>query len=66
MANKDEQRAAQAFHYCELLDIEAQNPGTKIIGMDKAKMRAKSVMPEPEIAWVEKQIAETYKKADTE
>jgi hypothetical protein len=60
MATFNEQRSQQADHYFELLDLQARNPGIKIIELKAKIQRAKAVMTEPEIAWVEKQIAELY------
>ena len=62
MPAKHEQDATQTAYLFELLDLQAQNPGVQINGMKKAIMRARASMTEPEIAWVERQIAETYKK----
>jgi hypothetical protein len=61
MASVNEQRATQTHHYYVLLSIQAQNSGMEIKGLREALSHAKAVMTEPEISWVEKQIAEVYK-----
>jgi len=53
--------ATQANHYYVLLSLKAQNPDSEFKGLKEALAHAKAVMTEPEISWVEKQIAEVYK-----
>jgi hypothetical protein len=59
-AYETQTRTAQARHYCALLELKAMNPDLVVKGLDDMIMRAKSEMTEPEISWVEKQIAERY------
>jgi len=61
MATHSELRAAQTNLYYVLLSLKAQNPELEIKGLKEALSHAKAMMLEPEIAWVEKQIAEGYK-----
>ena len=61
MATANEQRSSQATYYYTLLSLKAQNPSVEIKGLREAIGAAKAAMLEPEIAWVEKQIAEVYK-----
>jgi len=60
MASADEIRVSQANLFFILLEIQAQNKGTEIKGLKRAISQAKAAMLEPEISWVEKQIAELY------
>jgi hypothetical protein len=53
--------ATQASHYYALLALFEQNKGTEIKGLKEALGAAKATMTEPEISWVEKQIAEVYR-----
>ena len=60
MATEKEIRTIQAANYHQLLTIKRLNKqaGVKVIGLNNAISLAKSIMNEPDIAWVEKQIAE--------
>jgi len=60
MPAKHEFDAMQATTLYELLDLQAQNKGIQVKGLKAKIQRARAVMTEPEIAWVEKQIAELY------
>ncbi|MCL2852502.1 MAG: hypothetical protein FWE20_05655 [Defluviitaleaceae bacterium] len=62
MSTNDELRVNQANHYYILLEIKAQNPDKVVAGLQRAIGQAKTAMLEPDIAWVEKQITETYGK----
>ena len=64
MAGKHEQNAEQSAYLFELLDLQARNPGIKINGLKAKIHKAMAVMSEPDITWVEKQIAEVYKDTD--
>jgi len=60
IASKEEIQMAQAVHYYQLMTIKARNEkaGIKVLGLQNAINLAKAQMTEPDIAWVEKQVAE--------
>ena len=62
MAIGDGLRALQAANYYQLLTIKMLNEkkGIEVAGLKNAIGIARATMTEPEIAWVEKQIAEAY------
>lgn len=62
MASRDEIRTSQANQYFLLLSLRAQNPGLDIKGLDLALNLTKAAMLEPEISWVEKQVADTFRE----
>ena len=61
MPAKHEQDSAQSAYLYDLLDLQAQNDGYEVRGLNAKIQKARVVMSEPEIAWVEKHIAETHK-----
>ena len=60
MATRDEIRVMQANHYFALLSIRKQNEGYVVKGLQHAISQSKAGMLEPDIAWVEKQVAEAF------
>ena len=62
MATNTELREKQTERLFDLLELEIQNPGVLINGLNKLIARAKASMLKEDVAWVEKSIAELYKK----
>ena len=60
MATDNELRAWQTTSYYQLLLVKELNKGTRVKGLRNAINLAKAAMVEPDIAWVEKQVAEAY------
>ena len=60
MAGRDELRFLQTNYLYQLLRIKIRNEkaGIKVLELNSAINQAKAQMTEPDIAWVEKQIAE--------
>jgi len=63
MATRDEIRIVQTSNYYQLLTIQQLNKkaGKDVEGLQSAISLAKATMLEPDIAWVEKQVAEATK-----
>jgi hypothetical protein len=62
LANNEELRIWQSNYLFTLLHLREQNlrAGQKVVGLQFAISQAKAIMQEPDIAWVEKQVAEAF------
>ena len=60
MVTNDELRVNLTNQYFMLLEIKALNKDKEVVGLQQAINRVKATMLEPDISWVEKQVAEAY------
>jgi hypothetical protein len=62
LADTDEIRIWQSQHLFTLLELREQNKNSdqEVVRLKRAITQARAVMQEPDIAWVEKQVALAY------
>jgi hypothetical protein len=61
MPSNEEMRTQKSEYYYQLLNLKKLNEGKEVIGLNNLIGLTKASMLEPDIAWVEKNFADSNK-----